>query len=82
MPLNTLTKTPLSLNIPSWIETYQFNIHNSVTHTTVDLEEEDFSKSASLMRGILIMSKIFHSFDIDRDEEKQIVSLKGEITIS
>ena len=62
--------------------TYKFNIHNSVTHTTVDLEDEDFSKGASLMRGILIMSKIFHSFDIDRNEEKQIVSLKGEITIS
>ena len=63
-------------------KTYKFNIHNSVAHTSVDLEDDDFSRGASLMRGILIMSKIFHNFDIDRNEEKQIVSLKGEITIS
>ena len=60
---------------------YELAIYNSVEKNSKELLEDVFTKGASLMRGILIMMKTLDEFDIDRDDKKNLVILKGKISV-
>ena len=60
---------------------YELTVYNSVKKTNKELLDDVFTKGVSLMRGILIMMKTLDEFDIDRDEKKNLVILKGKISV-
>ncbi len=74
--------SPIIVNHSLIDQTYDFFISNSVEGIDEGANAEELKKKDSLMRGVLIMSKILNDFSLDRDNSKNIVTLCGKICIS
>ena len=73
---------PVIVNHSFIDKTYTFLISNSVKEISDDATQEELKKKDSLMRGVLIMSKLLDEFNLDRDNAKNIVTLSGKVCIS
>lgn len=62
---------------------YSIQVFNSVSELNLndEISRGKFSEDVSLMRGVLVMSKLLDFLDISRDSEKRIVEFIGKKTL-
>ena len=63
---------------------YFVNVYNSTSNLDVktDINRGKFSEQTSLMRGVLVMSKLFDDLELNRDPESNVVVFKGVKNLS
>lgn len=62
---------------------YSIQVFNSVSELNLndEINRGKFSEDVSLMRGVLVMSKLLDFLDISRDSERRIVEFIGKKTL-